>query len=57
MPMCCHPNPRRALVIGGGDGGVLRELAKHDSLEQIVICELDEVGMPVCWGGSALVIA
>merc|ERR1712166_65020 len=42
VPMCCHPNPKRALVIGGGDGGVLRELAKHDSLEQIVICELDE---------------
>lgn len=42
LPMCAHHNPKRALVIGGGDGGVLRELAKHDSLEEIVICELDK---------------
>jgi len=41
LPMVAHPNPRRALVIGGGDGGVLRELARHECLEEIVICELD----------------
>jgi len=42
LPMCAHPNPKRVLVIGGGDGGVLREVAKHDSVEEIVICELDK---------------
>ena len=31
------------LVIGGGDGGVLREVAKHSSVESISICEIDEV--------------
>lgn len=41
IPMFAHVNPRRALVIGGGDGGVLRELAKHTSLEEIDICEID----------------
>jgi spermidine synthase len=41
LPMCAHPNPKRALVIGGGDGGVLRELCRHECLEEIVICELD----------------
>ncbi|KAJ1924862.1 putrescine aminopropyltransferase, partial [Tieghemiomyces parasiticus] len=30
------------LVIGGGDGGVLREIAKHDAVEEVVLCELDE---------------
>ena len=34
--------PRRALVIGGGDGGVLRELARHPELERLDICEIDE---------------
>lgn len=33
--------PRRALVIGGGDGGVLRELGRHPELETIDICEID----------------
>ena len=33
--------PRRALVIGGGDGGVLRELSRHSELESIDICEID----------------
>ena len=32
---------KRALVIGGGDGGVLRELAKYPELEEIYICEID----------------
>ncbi len=41
-PMFAHANPRRALVIGGGDGGVLRELGKHPELESIDICEIDE---------------
>lgn len=41
LPMVAHSCPKRALVIGGGDGGVLRELARHDCLEEIVICELD----------------
>ena len=37
----CSNIPRRALVIGGGDGGVLRELGRHKELEQIDICEID----------------
>ena len=41
LPMFAHENPRRALVIGGGDGGVLRELGRHPELESIDICEID----------------
>jgi Spermine/spermidine synthase domain/Spermidine synthase tetramerisation domain len=34
VPLCALPSPaRRALVVGGGDGGVLRELARHASLQ------------------------
>jgi spermidine synthase len=36
-----HPNPRRALVIGGGDGGSSEELLKHATLEGVHMAELD----------------
>lgn len=42
IPMFAHPNPKRVLVIGGGDGGVIREVAKHPGVEEIVECEIDE---------------
>jgi len=29
------------LLIGGGDGGILREISRHSSIEQIDICEID----------------
>ena len=37
-----HAAPRRALVIGGGDGGSSEELLKHPSLEQVTMVELDQ---------------
>jgi spermidine synthase len=36
-----HPNPRRALVIGGGDGGSSEELLKHSTIELVHMAELD----------------
>ena len=33
--------PKRVLVVGGGDGGVLREVARHDSVTDIQIAEID----------------
>jgi len=42
IPLYAHPCPRKVLVIGGGDGGVLREIARHPCVTQIVICELDQ---------------
>jgi len=38
-----HPGPRRALVIGGGDGGSSEELLKHRTLEQVHMAELGRV--------------
>ncbi|ODV88719.1 hypothetical protein CANCADRAFT_127935 [Tortispora caseinolytica NRRL Y-17796] len=42
LAMNSHPNPKKVLVIGGGDGGVLREIVKHDCVEQAVLCDIDE---------------
>ena len=39
--------PLQVLVIGGGDGGVLREVARHSSVEQIDICEIDKMVVDV----------
>lgn len=36
-----HPNPRNVLIIGGGDGGTMREVVKYPSVENPVQCELD----------------
>ncbi|KAK9459883.1 Spermidine/spermine synthase [Lipomyces oligophaga] len=42
LAMFNHPNPKRVLVIGGGDGGVLREIVKHECVEEAVLCDIDE---------------
>ena len=42
VAMCVHPNPKRVLVIGGGDGGTVRELTKYDFIEKIDLVEIDE---------------
>ena len=39
VPMAVHPNVRRVLVLGGGDGGVARELSQYDEIEVIDVVE------------------
>ena len=36
-----HPNPKKVLVVGGGDGGVIREVMKHPAVEKAVLVEID----------------
>lgn len=48
VPMAVHPDVRRVLVIGAGDGGVVRELAKYPEIEQIDLAEIDEQVVWVC---------
>ena len=36
-----HPNPKNVLVIGGGDGGAIREIVKHPKVEKATLCEID----------------
>ncbi|BCD59374.1 MULTISPECIES: polyamine aminopropyltransferase [unclassified Nitratiruptor] len=47
VPVCTHKEPRRALVIGGGDGGVAKELLRHPQME-VDIVEIDEEVVNVC---------
>ena len=58
VPMLTHPDPRRVLVVGGGDGGVLRELLRHRSLERAVQVEIDREVVEACreffpWAAAA----
>ncbi len=48
VPMAVHPCVRKVLVIGGGDGGVARELSYYDEIEQIDVVEPDEMFVNVC---------
>ncbi|MBI5594775.1 MAG: polyamine aminopropyltransferase [Elusimicrobia bacterium] len=41
VPLTLHPAPRRVLVIGGGDGGTVREALKHPTVETVVLVEID----------------
>ena len=41
LPLFSHPEPKRVLIVGGGDGGVLREVARHACVETIDMCEID----------------
>jgi spermidine synthase len=42
IPLCVHPKAQKVLVIGGGDGGTVREILKHDSVNEVDVCEIDE---------------
>ena len=48
VPMAVHPNVRKVLVIGGGDGGVARELSYYNEIEEIDVVEPDKVFVDVC---------
>ncbi|GAB7387861.1 spermidine synthase [Bacillaceae bacterium] len=41
VPLNTHPNPKRVLVVGGGDGGTIREVMKHESVEKAVLVDID----------------
>jgi spermidine synthase len=47
LAMNSHPNPKKVLVIGGGDGGVLREVIKHKMVEEAILCDIDEVSVVI----------
>lgn len=48
VPMAVHPHVRKVLVIGGGDGGVARELSYYTEIEEIDVVEPDELFVKVC---------
>lgn len=48
VPMAVHPNARDVLVIGAGDGGVIRELAQYTTIDHIDLVEIDPLVVEVC---------
>ena len=41
VPLCLHKNPEKVLIIGGGDGGTVREITRHQSVKAVTLCEID----------------
>lgn len=41
VPLHTHPNPENVLVVGGGDGGVIREILKHPEVKKATLVEID----------------
>ena len=48
VPMAVNPSAKRVLVIGAGDGGVIRELVRYSGVEYIDLVEIDELVVEVC---------
>lgn len=48
VPLFTHPNPKKVLIIGGGDGGTLREVLRHESIEKCVMVEIDPLVVKAC---------
>ena len=42
VPLLAHENPKTVLILGGGDGGVLREVLKHPSIDRVVLVDIDQ---------------
>ncbi len=48
VPLFAHANPRDVLIIGGGDGGMLREVVKHERVQSVVQVEIDQAVIDMC---------
>ncbi len=48
VPMAVHPKVENVLIIGAGDGGVLRELTRYKTIQHIDLVEIDEMVVEVC---------
>jgi len=48
IPLLAHPHPRRVLIVGGGDGGALRHILMHETVEKAVQVEIDRLVVDAC---------
>ena len=48
VPLIAHGNAKKVLVIGGGDGGAIREVARHPGVENIVMVDIDASVINLC---------
>ncbi|MBQ7155069.1 MAG: polyamine aminopropyltransferase [Synergistaceae bacterium] len=42
VPLCAHKNPEKVLIIGGGDGAIMREVLKHECVKKCTLIDIDE---------------
>ncbi len=47
VPLMSHPDPKKFLIVGGGDGGALREAEKHNCLEELYLVDIDQTVIDV----------
>jgi spermidine synthase len=43
LPLCAHGSAESVCIVGGGDGGVVREVCRHAGVKRVVLCEIDEL--------------
>jgi len=48
VPLFAHGRAKKVLIVGGGDGGVLREALRHPELERVTLCEIDRGVIDLC---------
>jgi spermidine synthase len=46
--MLTHPKPKRAFVVGGGEGATLREILRHKSVEYVLMVDIDQEVVESC---------
>lgn len=47
VPLFAHEKPSKVLIIGGGDGGILRETLRHDRVDEVTVVEIDRTVIDV----------
>jgi len=48
VPLFSHNNPENILIIGGGDGGILREVLRHNTIKKAVMTDIDQMVINAC---------
>ena len=48
VPLCAHPAPKNVLVVGGGDGGCVREALRHETVARVTLVEIDGMVVDCC---------
>ena len=48
VPLFAHGKARKVLIVGGGDGGVLREVLRHPEVKSVTLCEIDRSVIDLC---------
>eukprot|EP00112_Aurelia_sp_Birch-Aquarium-sp1_P006336 Seg1701.10 transcript_id=Seg1701.10/GoldUCD/mRNA.D3Y31 product="Spermidine synthase" protein_id=Seg1701.10/GoldUCD/D3Y31 len=46
--LSCHQSPQKVLIVGGGDGGMAREIIKFPTVQSITVCEIDKEVVNIC---------